>query len=167
MHKPVKPVNGRKRLRKSGDSSSDNEDDRPFTGESPLKDPPSALGKQGLSTIESIAAATEQVATTLATGLMHAVSNATRALGVAGQTKLDAMQSIADGIKSQLNTKLAAVQAIADGIQTQLRALSEDKAELRSFTDWVPEWGVLNKQQKVECTQGWPCEQEVSRCSSG
>ena len=48
MHKPVKPVNGRKRLRKSGDSSSDSEDDRPCTGESPLKDPPSALGKQGL-----------------------------------------------------------------------------------------------------------------------
>ena len=66
LHKPVKPVNGRKRLRKSGDSSSDSEDDRPFTGESPLKDPPSALGKQGLSTMESIATATEQVATTLA-----------------------------------------------------------------------------------------------------
>ena len=76
MHKPVKPVNGRKRLRKSGDSNSDSEDDRPFTGESPLKDPPSALGKQGLSSMESIAAATEQVATTLATGLMHAVANA-------------------------------------------------------------------------------------------
>ncbi|MED5164311.1 MAG: hypothetical protein VX683_00565, partial [Cyanobacteriota bacterium] len=133
-------------------SSDDDDDvsktgDSPFTGSSPLKDPL----KHGLSSMESIAAATEQVATTLATGLMHAVSNATRALGVAGQTKLDAMQRIADGIKSQLNTKLAAVQAIADGIQTQLRALSEDKAELRSFTDWVPEWGVLNKQQKVEC----------------
>ena len=95
------------------DSGSDNDSaktgDDPFSGSSPLKGPPSALGKQGMSTMASIAAATEQVATTLATGLMHAVANATRALGVAGQTKLDAMQAIADGIKSQLNTKLAAV----------------------------------------------------------
>ena len=100
-----------KRARTTFDSDSDDDaspktSDDPFGGSSPLKDPPSALGKQGLSTMESIAAATEQVATTLATGLMHAVANATRALGVAGQTKLDAMQAIADGIKSQLNTKL-------------------------------------------------------------
>ena len=94
-----------KRARTNFDSDSDDSpktSDDPFGGSSPLKDPPSALGKQGLSSMESIAAATEQVATTLATGLMHAVSNATRALGVAVQTKLDAMQSIADGIKSQL-----------------------------------------------------------------
>ena len=150
-----KPVGSRKRLRQSvgaGDSSSDNEDNGAFTGSSPLKDPPSALGnKQGFSTMESIAAATEQVATTLASGLMHAVANATRSLGVAGQTKLDAMQAIADGIKSQLNTKLEAMQAIADGIQSQLRSLGEEQATLRDFTDWVPEWGVLNPQQKVEC----------------
>ena len=64
---------------------------------------------------------------------MHAVTNATRALGVAGQTKLDAMQAIADGIKSQLNTKLEAMQAIADGIQLQLRAMHDEKAELAAL----------------------------------
>ena len=92
-----------KRARTNFDSDSDDSprtSDDPFGGSSPLKDPPSALGKQGLSTMESIAAATEQVATTLATGLMHAVSNATQALGVAGQTKLDAMQRIASNRSS-------------------------------------------------------------------
>ena len=87
-----------KRARANFDSDSDDDEsaktsDDPFSGSSPLKGPPSALGKQGMSTMASIAAATEQVATTLATGLMHAVANATRALGVAGQTKLDAMQA--------------------------------------------------------------------------
>ena len=64
---------------------------------------------------------------------------------------MNAMQEIASGMQSKLNAKLEEIQAISDGIKAQMQALGEENAELRAFTDWVPEWGVLNKQQKVEC----------------
>ena len=137
-------------LRKKPRASDDSELDLTGSGAGGSKSP-KVRGEKGAASFTSIADAADHIATRLATGLMDAVSTAAQALQVGGQAKLNAMQEIASGMQSKLNAKLEEIQAISDGIKAQMRALGEENAELRAFTDWVPEWGVLNKQQKVEC----------------